>query len=68
MMMLIFFPKSPSSCSAEGVCAVKINEDCIVKKVLGCRVLTPSTPAAGKQKCAAHEAASYKKGEDYMVS
>lgn len=68
MMTLIFFPKSPSSCSAEGVCAVKINEDCIVKKVLGCRVLTPSAPAAGKQKCAAHEAASYKKGEDYMVS
>jgi len=36
-----------------------------VKKALGCRVLTPSAPVAGRH--AAHEAAGYKKGEDYMV-
>lgn len=46
MMAVIFFPKSPSSCTAQDDSAVKVNEDCIMKKALGCRVLTPSTPAA----------------------
>lgn len=65
MMMLIFFPKSPSSCSAQDDAAVKINEDSTMKKALGCKLHTPSAPVAGR--CAAHEAAGYKAGEVYMV-
>lgn len=36
-----------------------------MKKALGCRILTPSAPVAVRR--AAHEAAGYKKGGDYLV-
>lgn len=65
MMVVIFFPKSPSSCSAQDDSAVKINEDCIMKKAHGGRVLTPRAPVAERH--VAHMAAGYRKREDSMV-